>query len=198
MTKRDPIIVGIDLAGKAENPTGWATLKNKVFSACHLFSNREIMKEALNCNPTLIAIDAPLNLPRDKELTRKADREMQKQGYPVFPPRFRPMEKLVLRAIKLTKQIRHASLAVIEVHPASTRKALKMPAKDWSEIQTIFVDMGLKGDITTRKLSTHEIDAVTAALTGCLHLKQKTELIGDRREGYIVVPLKTSWRRLKL
>ena len=72
-----------------------------------------------------------------------------------------------------------------------------MPAKDWSEIQTIFVDMGLKGDITTRKLSTHEIDAVTAVLTGCLHLKQKTELIGDRREGYIVVPLKTSWRRLK-
>ena len=123
---------------------------------------------------------------------------MQKQGYPVFPPRFRTMEKLTLRAIKLTKQIRHAGLAVIEVHPASTRKALKMPAKDWSEIQTIFVDMGLKGDITTRKLSTHEIDAVTAALTGCLHLKQKTELIGDRREGYIVVPLKTSWRRLKL
>jgi hypothetical protein len=74
LTKRDPIIVGIDLAGKAENPTGWATLKNKVVSACHLFSNREIMKEALNCNPTLIAIDAPLNLPRDKELTRKADK----------------------------------------------------------------------------------------------------------------------------
>jgi predicted nuclease with RNAse H fold len=76
LTKRDPIIVGIDLTGKAENPTGWATLKSKVVSACHLFNNREIIKEILNCNPTLIAIDAPLNLPRDIELTRKADREM--------------------------------------------------------------------------------------------------------------------------
>jgi len=36
----------------------------------------------------------------------------------------------------------------------------------------------------------HEIDAVTAALTGYLYLQGKTELIGDEEEGYIVVPTK--------
>jgi len=58
--------------------------------------------------------------------------------------------------------------------------------------------MGLRGDITKRALTPHEMNATTAVLTGCLHLKQKTELIGDRREGYIVVPLKADWRHLKL
>jgi predicted nuclease with RNAse H fold len=198
LTKRDAVIVGLDLARRVENPTGWATVKNKVVSARHFFSDREIIKEIMNCDPTLTAIDAPLSLPRDKELTRKADREMQKREYPVFPPSFRTMGKLTLCTIKLAKQIKQEGLKVIEVHPASTRKALKMPTKDWNSIQSIFIDLSLKGDVATRTLSPHEIDATTAALTGWLRLKQKTELIGDRREGYIVVPLKTSWRRLKL
>jgi len=29
-------------------------------------------------------------------------------------------------------------------------------------------------------------------------LQRKTELIGNEEEGYIVVPTKTDWRRLKL
>jgi predicted RNase H-like nuclease (RuvC/YqgF family) len=58
--------------------------------------------------------------------------------------------------------------------------------------------MGFTGDIKTRTLTRHEIDAATAALTGYLHLKQKTELIGDRIEGYIVVPTESDWRLLKL
>lgn len=58
--------------------------------------------------------------------------------------------------------------------------------------------MGLKGDLETRVLTSHEIDAVTAALTGYLYLQEKTELIGDEEEGYIVVPTKGDWRRLKL
>jgi len=197
LTKRDAAIAGIDLAGTSENPTGWATIKNKVVSAHHLFSDREIIKQIQESNPTLTAIDAPLSLPKNHGLTRKADREMQQRGYPVFPPRFRTMEKLTLRAIKLTRQIKRGGLTAIEVHPASTRKALKMPTKDWNAIQAIFVSLGLRGDVKARKLTPHEIDATTAALTGCLHLKRKTELIGDRREGYIVVPIKTDWRRLK-
>jgi len=198
LTKRDDLVAGIDLAGTSENPTGWATMKNKVVSARHLFSDREIIKQILDYNPTLTAIDAPLNLPKNKGLTRKVDIEMQQRGYPVFPPRFRTMEKLTSRAVKLTRQIKREGLTVIEVHPASTRKALKMPTKNWNTIQAIFVGLGLRGDVKTRTLTPHEIDAATAALTGWLHLKQKTELIGEKREGYIVVPLKTDWRCLKL
>jgi len=192
-----PIIAGVDLAANPLNPTGWATLKGRAVSACHLFSNKEIKNKIVGCKPTLIAMDAPLSLPKNKKITRKADREMQKRGYPVFPPRFRTMEKLTARAIKLTQRARSEGFDIIEVHPTSTRKALRIPTKEWSKIQETFVGMGLDGDTKARILVPHEIDAVTAALTGYLHLKQKTELLGDRIEGYIVVPTESDWRLLK-
>ncbi len=191
------IIVGTDLAGEAANPTGWALPKNKAISAYQLYNNEEILKRSTDCRPHLIAVDAPLSLPK-KGVMRKADREMHKRGYPVFPPRFPAMEKLTLRAIRMVQEITRRGFNVIEVHPTSTRKALKMPTKDWEKIQTVFLRIGLEGDLKTRILTTHEIDAVTAALTGHLHLQRKTELIGDEEEGYIVVPTESDWRRLQL
>jgi len=47
-------------------------------------------------------------------------------------------------------------------------------------------------------LSSHEIDALTAALTGHLYIQGKTELIGDRKEGYTTVPSDSDWRKLQL
>jgi hypothetical protein len=71
-----------------------------------------------------------------------------------------------------------------------------MPQKDWKEIQEILKNLGLKGEIETQPLSTHEIDAVTAALTAVLHLQRQTELIGDDKEGYTIVPKKRNWKAL--
>ncbi len=194
---QENVIIGIDLAGVEKNPTGWALWKNKVISTCHLYENQEILEHLTKFEPTLIAVDAPLSLPK-KGTMRKADREMYRHGYPVFPPRFPAMKKLTLRAIKIAQQIKREKLHIIEVHPTSTRKALKIPTKDWKKIRNIFIYMGLKGDLETRALTSHEIDAVTAALTGYLYLQEKIDLIGDGEEGYIVVPTKGDWRRLKL
>jgi len=194
---KENIIIGIDLAGIPKNPTGWALWKNKVISTCHLYENKEILEQLTKIKPDLVAIDAPLSLPK-KGAMRKSDREMHRRGYPVFPPRFPAMEKLTLRARKITQQIKREESHIIEVHPKSTRKALKMSPKDWKEIQSIFLQLGLEGDLKTRVLTPHEIDAITAALTGYLHLQGKTESIGNEEEGYIVVPTKGDWRRLKL
>lgn len=191
------VIIGIDLAGKEKNPTGWAVWENKNVSAQQLYKNEEIIQHSIEQNPTLIAIDAPLRLPK-RGILRKADREMYKHGYPVFPPRFPAMEKLTLRAIEIVKQLAKGGFNVIEVHPSSTRKALQMPIKEWGKIQAIFEHIGLKGDWIAKTLTPHEIDAVTAALTGHLYLKGKTESIGDREEGYIIVPEKSDWRKLHL
>jgi hypothetical protein len=191
------IIIGIDLAGIQKNPTGLAVWKNKEISACQLYTDKEIVGTTLNWQPTMIAINAPLSLPR-KGLLRKTDREMHKQGYPVFPPLFRTMEKLTLRAMKMAKEITKESVSILEVHPASTRKALEIPSKDGCRIQKIFLQLGLKGDLEKRPLTTHEIDAVTAALTGYLYLQGKTELIGDEKEGCIAVSVRLNWRKLQL
>jgi len=194
---KENIIVGIDLAGIHRNPTGWALWRNKAVSACHLYNDNEITRKSVTQKPTIIAIDAPLSLPT-KGIMRKADVQMHKLGYPVFPPRFPAMEKLTLRAIEISRKIIKAGFNIIEVHPTSTRKALKMPLKDWSKVQEFFVSMGLGGDIRDRALSPHELDAVTAALTGYLHLNRKTQLIGNTKEGYIVIPLEGDWRDIQL
>jgi predicted nuclease with RNAse H fold len=122
---------------------------------------------------------------------------MIKRGYRVFPPNLPSMRALTLRAMKLNKLIAQSGYKTIEVHPTSTRKALNMPTSDLEAIQGILKNMGMKGDIEARPLTVHEIDAVTAALTGYLYTKNKTESVGDVKEGCITVPKRCDWKALK-
>jgi predicted nuclease with RNAse H fold len=187
--------IGIDLAGLSKNPTGLALLKGNAVKTSLIYTDSEILENITRNVPSLIAIDAPLSLPKRGEAFRKADREMIKKGYRVFPPNLPAMKKLTLRAIRLNRLIEENAYKTIEVHPTSTRKALQMPLKNWETIQEILKTLGLKGELETRPLATHEIDAITAALTATLHLKKQTELIGDEENG-IIVPKKRNWRTL--
>ena len=187
--------IGIDLAALSKNPTGIAQLKDKTAKTSLVYTNKEILEYITSNVPSLIAIDAPLSMPPKGEAFRKADREMVKKGYRVFPPTFPAMKTLTLRAIKLNKLIDKNKYKTIEVHPTSTRKALQMPPKDWKTIQQTLKTLGLKGELEKRPLTTHEIDAVTAALTATLHLAKQTEQAGDEK-ACIIVPRKTNWRTL--
>ncbi len=194
---KSKVIIGIDLAGKPENPTGWALWKNKRVITSLLHSDYEILERISHSKPSIIAIDAPLHLPR-KGTLRKADKEMIRHGYRVFPPVLPAMKKLTIRAEKLTEQIVKKGYRVIEVHPTSTRKALSMPIKDWRKIQTVLTNIGLEGDTEVRTLTSHEIDAITAALTAYLYTQNQTEAWGDEEEGYIIVPKRQDWRTLRI
>jgi predicted nuclease with RNAse H fold len=123
---------------------------------------------------------------------------MIRKGYHVFPPGLPVMKTLTVRAIKLNKLIAERGYKTIEVHPTSTRKALSMPSKEWKKIQAILEAIGLEGSLKVRALKSHEIDAVTAALTAYLHMQNQTEAIGDEEEGYITVPKKRNWRTLRI
>jgi hypothetical protein len=191
------VIIGIDLAGKSENPTGWATWRNKEVKTTLLYTDDEILETITQNKPEIIAIDAPFNLPKSG-IFRKADKEMIKQGYHVFPSSLPAMKKLTIRAIKLNRAIAEKGFKTIEVHPTSTCKALSMPLKDWRKIQTVLKQIGLKGDFEVRALTSHETDAVLAALTAYLYIKNQTAALGDEEEGYIIIPKKQIWRTIKL
>jgi predicted nuclease with RNAse H fold len=194
---KNKVIIGIDLAGKQKNPTGWAVLKNKMMETALVYTDKEILEKIAYTKPAIAAIDAPLKLPK-KGLLRKADKALIKRGYRVFPPGLPSMKGLTLRATKLNKLITEKGIKTIEVHPTSTRRALNMPLKDWREIQKTLKSIGLEGSLKVCTLKSHEIDAATAALTAYLYIKGLTESLGDEEEGYIIVPKKQDWRNIKL
>ncbi len=70
------------------------------------------------------------------------------------------------------------------------------PLECQQKIQTLLKQIGLKGEPEIRTLTPHEIDVTTAAMTAHLHLRGKTREVGEKEEGYIVIPKRNDWRRL--
>jgi predicted nuclease with RNAse H fold len=197
--KESPLtaLIGIDLAAKSENPTGWALLQDRLVRTCLLHKDQEILELIDHNKPALIAIDAPFDFAKEGAF-RIAEKKIKREGYRVFSPALPTMTKLTKRAMRLNKLIAEKRYKTIEVHPTSSRKALGMPLKDWDQIQAILTRMGLKGDIEMHALTRHEIDAVTAALTAHLLMHDEAAPIGDKEEGCIVLPRRQAWRRIRI
>lgn len=191
------IVMGLDLAAKQKNPTGWALLKGKKLETSIIYKDEEILGIIKKATPSIVAIDAPLKFPKSG-LLRKADREMIRSGYRVFPPGLPSMRTLTCRAMKLNRLISKMGIRTIEIHPTSTRKALNMPLKKTKEIQAILEELGLEGTWKVQLQTIHELDAAIAALTAQLYLKGLTELFGDEDEGYVIVPKRQNWRDLEI
>lgn len=149
-------LIGIDLPPNQKPPTGWALLQDRLVRTCLLYTDQEILKRMGNNKPALVAIDAPFGFAKEGAF-RIAEKEMMPEGYHVFPPALSAMARLTERAMRLNKLIAEKGHKTIEVHPASSRKALGMPLKKWDQIQAIFTGMGLKGNIEMHALAQHEL-----------------------------------------
>ncbi|MGQ9788048.1 MAG: DUF429 domain-containing protein [Candidatus Hadarchaeaceae archaeon] len=178
-------IIGIDLAGLEVNPSGFAILAGKKFTTMMLYNDCEILEHCASIRPILVSIDAPLSLPGQGNL-RKADLSLIKRGFRLFPPKFGGMKSLTVRGMGLAKKIRKNKTDVIEVHPRTSGLIIfgTDDRKKWIK------ELKQRGYEFNGGTSRHEIDASLAALTGWLHLNNKTEKIGTPEDGIIVVPRK--------
>lgn len=176
-------VAGIDLAGLATNPSGFAISEGRKLKTQLTYSDEQIIDLCIMTKPNLVAIDAPLSFPRRGNL-RKADLSLIKRGLRVFPPTFGGMRSLTERGIRLAKKLRAKKISVIEVHPRTSGLVL-FKTKDRARWMA---KLKRKGFSIVGCESRHEIDAAMAAVTGILHLKRKTEEVGARREGTIVIP----------
>jgi predicted nuclease with RNAse H fold len=177
--------IGIDLAGCPTNPSGFAILSGRTFKTQLVYSDRQIIDLCTRERPAAVAIDAPLSLPARGNL-RKADALLIKRGLRVFPPTFAGMRSLTERGIRLAKKLRARKIRVIEIHPRTSGVILFGTSKRDTWI-TKLRKMGFRFQGGG---SRHEVDATLAALTGALHIRGKTEEIGEAKEGIIVVPLR--------
>jgi hypothetical protein len=190
-------IVGIDLAGSPKRRTGICTLKKGKITSCTIFhTDQEIINYVEKENPTLIAIDAPLNLPpgrksiedKDGEHFRPCDRELLKRGIRFFPITLGPMRLLTKRGIRLKRVFTRRGYAVIEVYPGAAQDIWHTGRKQGGlpKLRKGLEKLGVKG--LNQKMDGDELDAVSAALVGQFFLRGEAEVLGDFKRGAIVIP----------
>ncbi len=188
------MIVGIDLAGSEKQTTGLCYLYKDFVICLRAKKNREIISFVELIKPKIIAIDAPLSLPKGRENIheigphfRVCDLELRNLGIKFFPITLGPMRKLTERGLKLKKYFEKRGYKVIEVFPGATQDILKIPRKTKSVNE---LRRGLERflRLPKRKLTHDELDAITCALTAKLWLEGKAIEIGDKKEGLMIIP----------
>jgi predicted nuclease with RNAse H fold len=190
-------VIGIDLAGSKNRNTGICVMNEELEAKCFVVhEDKEILEIVEKFKPDLIAIDAPLSLPKGRRSLRKkekihfreCDRKLLELGIKFFPITLGPMRMLTRRGIKLRKALERKGYKVIEVYPGATQDILKIARKSVSlkKLREGLEKLGIK--IEKRKLTHDELDAITAAYTAFLHLRGKTLTLGNEEEGTIVIP----------
>jgi len=191
------IVVGIDLAGSPKRITGVCTLNGKrITSSATLFSDDEIVNYVKKSIPDIIAIDAPLNLPpgrktiedRNGEHFRPCDRELHRRGIRFFPITLGPMRSLTKRGILLKKRFNRLGFKVIEIYPGAAQDIWRIPRKQFGlgRLRRGLERLGIKG--LQRGMNGDELDAVSGAVVGQMFLQGKAEILGNFKQGAIVVP----------
>jgi len=189
--------IGIDLAGSPKRPSGICILDEEMNAQTFIvYSDEEIIKIIKDVKPLVIAIDAPLFLPKGRKSLsergdvhlRSCDRELLKMGIKFFPITLGPMRMLTERGIKLRAILEGLGYKVIETYPGAAQDILKIPRKkDPVGLENGLVKIGIK--IKKSNLSNDELDAITCALVAKMYFENKYSALGVPDEGYMILPL---------
>jgi len=190
------VTVGIDLAGVETRPTGFCILEGMNACTCLVYSDKEILDKAIEASPRVVAIDAPLALPKGRTSLeerngvhlRQCDKELRKMGIKFFPVTLGPMRKLTERGIRLKKNLVERRLEVIETYPRAAQDLLRIPRKQHSlsDLKKALEKLGVKG--LDDSMTGDELDAVTCALVGKMYLEGDYIAIGDPEEILMILP----------
>ena len=189
-------MIGIDLAGSEKRPSGICILIGDKINTFLLYTDEEILNEVRKYKNALIAIDAPLTLPRGRKSIdqrcdihfRECDKELLRRRIKFFPITLGPMRALTKRGMKLKEAFEKEGFEVIEVFPGGAQDILGIPRKSKGKEKLLegLKRLGLKG--FRKGITDHELDAITAAYVGKLYLEGKYEAYGDPKEGLIIMP----------
>ena len=193
--------VGLDLAGSAGRPTGACVINNAMLVRCRiLHTDSEIVEFVRESRTRHVAIDAPLALPRGRHCLREhcrgrnhfrvCDRVLMRMGIKFFPITIGPMRALTARGIRIRRVLEQQRLQVVETYPGAAQDLLGIPRKQHGlrELQQGLLDLGCKGDVTTRELTGDELDAISCALVAKEYANGSYVAIGDPSEIIMILP----------
>jgi len=195
-------VVGIDLSGSEEKASGWALLKGDHAEAKLIKSDEEIIKATIEAKPKIISIDSPLSIPEGRcclkdsckcrkfGIMRACERMLRRRGVPVYPCLIFSMQKLTKRGMELSDTFKNLGFKVIESYPGAAQDILGIIRKriDIEELKQGLVDFGIKGGFINEQNNHDKLDAITSALVGYFYLADTYEAIGNKAEGYLIVP----------
>jgi predicted nuclease with RNAse H fold len=194
------VVLGIDLAGSPKRPTGICRMEGLTAVTRVVFSDEQI-RSSVSPDVQLVAIDAPLSLPRGrcclrpecdcagKAHFRKCDLELREMGIKFFPLTLGPMRMLTERGMRLKQRLEETGYHVVETFPGGAQDILGMPRqKNPIGLRRALKRCGVTGDVTKRAISTHELDAVTCALAARCCIRGRFLAAGDPDEGQIILP----------
>ncbi len=190
-------MLGVDLAGSERRPTGMCILyRDYTCRTWLVYRDEEILTAALAYMPLVVAVDAPLSLPRGRKSLstrepvhfRSCDLELRRRGIKFFPITIGPMRALTSRGMMLKRKLEDLGIKVIEVYPGGAQDALGIPRKSRGLRELIegLKSLGLKG--LREDATGDEADAATCALVGLLYIDNNYEALGDVDEGQIIMP----------
>lgn len=182
--------LGLDLAALDTRATGVAILYENMGGLLQtLFTDDQIMGLARERGPDIIAIDAPLSIPRgrrniddrDGPHYRRCDLELRKLGIKFFPITLGPMRALTKRGIKLASTLSEIA-PVIESYPGGAQDLMQIPRnKDINGLKRGLSSLGLMAKMG--RATKDELDALTIAYVGLRALRKEALVIGDPSEG---------------
>ena len=210
--KKGAGFLGIDLTSAETRPSASLGLDREL----HLiysgfpYQDSDILGVVSSRQFELVAIDAPLSLPKglccleescpcqptSEGKSRSCERELRKQGIPVFPTTKKTfIKQLIYRGIRLKAKLEATGCRVIEVYPYASKVRLfgrMLPAKSKS-VGLAFLKQHISQLLPNiaphvEGFNHHLYDAAVAAYTAFLHYQGKTKLCGELEEGAIWLP----------
>lgn len=199
----DSSVIGIDLTGSENKPSGWAVLTGNRAVTKQICSDDELITESLKYNPKIISIDSPLSYPEGRcctkpdceckkyGITRYCERLMSSFGIHSYPCLIPSMINLTNRGINLAKKFRDNGVEVIESYPGAAQDILQIRRKQngLEHLKNSYKNFGITGDFfSAEKISHDELDAIASALVGLFYLTNQYVGLGNDKENYLIVP----------
>jgi len=205
--------LGIDLTSKEAKPSACLGLDRQLNLTYLGFLNNDsdFLQVARKYRFELIAIDAPLSLPKglccleqscpcqpiSEAKGRKCERELAKLGIPCyFTTKKSIIKAMVYRGIRLKTELEAMGYDVIEIYPYGSKVRLwgknipKKTTKAGREFLRYHISQLLPSLIPhVYKFNDDMCDAAIAAYTAFLHSQGKTKLCGEAEESTICLPL---------